>query len=84
MGCRWGRRLEEEGGEGGQVLFLVPVTCSLVVAKLSEQRRNETNLHPYNGSHLNRHFNQRSEDYFQIKKNEKEGGKKTAATEISI
>lgn len=56
------------GGSGGrdQVLFLVLVTCSLVVVKLSEQRRNETNLHP----HLNLHFNQRSDGYFKMKKKE--------------
>lgn len=60
------------GGRRDQVLFLVLVTCSWVVAKLSEQRRNETNLHPHDGSHTNLYFNQRSEDYFKPKK--KEGG----------
>lgn len=62
------------GGRRDQVLFLVLVTCSWVVAKLSEQRRNETNLHPHNGSHTNLYFNQRSEDYFKPKKKERGGG----------
>lgn len=57
----FGKR-DADGGD--QVLFLVLVTCSWVVAKLSEQRRNETNPLPHNGSCANSHFNQRSEDYY--------------------
>lgn len=44
----WGCLVSRRQGLGGdQVLFLVSATCSWAVARLSEQKRNETNLLPH-------------------------------------
>lgn len=65
---KWDAGGGEELGCGGASAFSCPCNLLLGCGKLSEQRRNETNLHPQNGSYLNLHVNQRSQKKKNVRK----------------